>query len=132
MNNISESSLAIIKSIFWDYNVDPEVLYKVLNGEVECYFHLTKDRILIRMLERLNWYDILNVVGFDYMKENLTKEIIANLRFKALKEKYEFVRKILQGEPVPSDGWDIEYRKKVQSTLLSHRWYRTIPALLQP
>ena len=115
----------ILTKIIWDYDVKPYDLYLVLAGKKKSAGPFTAEKIFIRMLERLSWYDLLDIVGLDFLKRNLTGELIKNIRFHDLREKYEFVRKILQGEAVSFSGWSVEYREKIESTLLSNRWYRT-------
>ena len=81
--------------------------------------------ILNRMLERLNWYEILDILGIDLIKQLLKPEIISKLRNKEIRERYETIRRILFKEPLPYSGWDPEYRKRIKATLLSNRWYRS-------
>ena len=127
MQNVAEKKKIenILAKIIWDYDVKPYDLYLVLAGKREAAGPFTTEKIFIRMLERLSWYDLLDIVGLDFLKRNLTGELIKNIRFHDLREKYEFVRKILQGEAVSFSGWSVEYREKIESTLLSNRWYRT-------
>ena len=127
MQNVAEKKKIenILAKIIWDYDVKPYDLYLVHAGKREAAGPFTTEKIFIRMLERLSWYDLLDIVGLDFLKRNLTGELIKNIRFHDLREKYEFVRKILQGEAVSFSGWSVEYREKIESTLLSNRWYRT-------
>ena len=125
-NDIEKKDIKrILTQIIWDYNVKPDDLYLVLTGKKESAGPFTAEKIFIRMLERLSWYDLLDMVGIEYLRSNLTKELIGKIRFHDLKEKYEFIRKILQREAISFSGWSAEYRKKIESTLLSNRWYRT-------
>ena len=114
----------IMKLIIWDYNIDPYKLYEVVIGKRDRIGQFNAQKVLVRMLERLTWYDLLELLGIDFIKKSLSKEIINKIRFKDLKNKYEFTRKVLQGEPVSFSGWSIEARKRVKHTLLSNRWYR--------
>jgi len=41
--------------------------------------HWDFDAIFIRLLERLNWYELLHVFGLNKIKEELTEERIAKL-----------------------------------------------------
>ena len=125
-NDIEKKDIKrILTQIIWDYNVKPDDLYLVITGKKESAGPFTAEKIFIRMLERLSWYDLLDMVGIEYLKSNLTKELIGKIRFPDLKEKYEFIRKILQREAISFSGWSAEYRKKIEHTLLSNRWYRT-------
>jgi hypothetical protein len=117
----------LLQPILWDYNIDPYDFYEVALGRKERVGSFTKDRALIRLLERLGWYDLVRLFGMNTLAEILTTDRIARIRIKARQERYEFARKLLHGEPIPLSGWDPEYREKIKHTLLSHRWYRTQP-----
>jgi hypothetical protein len=115
----------LLKPILWDYNIDPYELFELVAGTKKQVGTFTREKALVRMLERLSWYDLVALFGIDGLTRLITPEIISQLRFKELKEKYEFVRKVLQGETVSFSGWRPEYREKIGHTLLSNRWYST-------
>ena len=122
--NYNESEIRkIMQHVVWDYEIDPYELYLIVLHNKKSDTHFTRKKIFIRMLERLTWYDLINVLGIDYIKKNLSEEIIKNIRFKNLKDRYEFIRKILQGETVSFTGWSDENRKRIKHSLLSNRWY---------
>ena len=129
MRRNKKKVLRLLQKLVWDYQKDPQELYAVLEGRRQRIFHFDEEKILLRMLKRLSWYDILEIVGIEKIKQRLTRELIGKLRNADLREKYERVRKILQREPLPVSGWDPEYRERIMATLLSDRWYRTEPAL---
>ncbi len=129
MRRNKKKVLRLLQKIVWDYQIDPQELYAVLESRRQRIFHFDEEKILLRMLERLAWYDILEIVGLEKIEQRLTRELIGKLRNADLRDKYERVRKILQGEPLPVSGWDPEYREKIKATLLSNRWYRTEPTL---
>jgi len=120
----------ILKPILWDYRIEPYEFYLVALGKKGTLGLFTSERALIRILERLNWYEILELFNVDILKEKLTPGLIAKIRTRELRKKYEFIRKILQDEPVSFSGWDHDNRQRVKHTLLSNRWYRTESALL--
>lgn len=114
-----------IKSVFWDYNVDPGELYQIVLEKKHGEGFLNKEYVFKRILERLSWYEIIEIFGLDFLKRNLTAKIIFEIRNTTLKSRYEFIRKILQGETLSFTGWSIENRKRLKSSVLSHRWNRT-------
>jgi hypothetical protein len=114
---------SIMKLIIWDYDINPYALYEIVTGKKERVGQFDKERIFVRMIERLSWYDLLNILGAQFIKEYLTRDIIKKIHYKDMQERYEFVRKILQGEAVSFSGWGHEYRERIKSTLLSNRWY---------
>ncbi len=44
----------------WDYNISVKEMFAVINGEKSHAGHWNPDDLLIRMLERLSWYDLLD------------------------------------------------------------------------
>ncbi len=118
-----------LRPILWDYNIDPYELFELVIGTKERAGSFTHETALIRMMERLSWYDLVNLFGIEKLTHLITPQIISRLRFRELQEKYELVRKVLQGETVSFSGWSPEYREKIRHTLLSDRWYRTQPGI---
>ena len=121
---------ALLRPLLWDYDIDPYELYEAAAGIRPRAGAFTQETALLRLLERLGWYDLIDLFGLDGLKILLTQERIARLRFQELRERYELARKVLHGEPVSLSGWSPEYREKIRRTLLSHRWYRAEPGLL--
>jgi len=120
-----EEKYKALTNIFWDYNINLLPFNKVIEGDSGSIDDYEWKLILNRMLERLSWYELLEILGVDLIKKSLTRETIGKLRNKELKERYERIRRILFKEPLPLSGWDPEYRKRIKATLLSNRWYRT-------
>jgi len=112
-----------LKSLLWDYVVDPAEAYEVLIGKRQQAGPFDREKLLIRLLERLSWYDLLEVLSPEGVKNTLTLEIIEKLRFPYLKERYEFIRRILHAEPVSFAGWSPENRARIGAAFLSHRRY---------
>ncbi len=120
-----EEKLKTIKGIYWDYHIDPEEYLDILEGRRPGQSPwLDREKIIIRMLERLYWYTLVDFFGMDGLREAITPEVIARLRFPFMRRKYDYVRKVLHGEPVSDSGWGHKGDKKYTYPLLSHRWYR--------
>ena len=120
----------LLQPILWDYQIAPCDFYEVATGKKERVGWFTRERVLIRILERLTWYDLITLFGIERLTEILTPELIAQLRFPELRRRYELARKVLQGEAVSFSGWSPEYRENIKHTLLSHRWYRAQSRIL--
>ncbi|OHD26385.1 MAG: hypothetical protein A2V99_08180 [Spirochaetes bacterium RBG_16_67_19] len=127
-----EAIRAIMRHVVWDYDVDPYDLYEVAVGKRGAIGHFSAERVLLRMLERLSWYDVLDLLGTDRLRTRLTTLLIARIRHDDVRERYEYVRRLLQGEALPLSGWDPASRAKVRDSLLSDRWYRAEQALVRP
>lgn len=113
-----------IRNVFWDYNINPHELYLIATDKKPGKGFFNKEYLLKRLLERLSWYEIIEIFGIDYIKVNLTPKIIFGIRNPILKRRYEFIRKVLQGEALSFTGWSDENRKRLKSSVLSHRWNR--------
>ncbi len=112
-----------IISAFWDYNINPEEIYLISLGKKKDTKFFTKEKILIRLFERLSWYEILDLFGREFLKKNLTPKLIKKIRNPNIRNRYELIRKILQGEALPATGWSAENRKRLKASVLSHRRY---------
>ena len=119
----------IIRSLGWDYDVQEDRLLEVLLGLREKEGPFDQERIFLRVIERLPWHDIVQIMGTERIIQLLTPERIAKLRFAGQRRRYERIRKILRGEPVSLSGWNPIYRETYQRSLLSNRWYRHKQAL---
>jgi len=121
----TQEKLDILKTLVWDYNVNEERLLEVLLGTLKQEGPFDQTKILLRVLERLPWHTVLDLISKEYLTELLDKTLIAKLRFPEQKRRYERIRKILHGEPLSFSGWDPLNREAYKRSLLSNRWYRT-------
>ena len=114
----------ILKKIFWDDPIPGAELFSILIGSKNNEF-LSQEKIVVRMLERLGWHTILDLLGIEKARLLLTKEVISKIHQRELRERYEFIRVVLSGEPVSFTGWGDEYYQRIKHTLFSLRWYST-------
>ncbi len=115
MENI-ESSFNKIKSAFWNY----EKFYMILFDKIPSEGIFTKEKILPRLLEVLSWYEILDLFGKDYLKKNITKELISKIKNQELRDRYEYIRRVLHNEIISASGWSDKNRKRLRSSILSN------------
>jgi hypothetical protein len=113
-----------LAGVIWDYDVNMDEVFELLTGKRSTAGPFTFDRLWVRMLERLSWYELCELLGLDYIQQHLTEEIVAKIRMKTLRRRYETIRQFLSGNPVSLTGWNPEYREEIRHTLLSNRWYR--------
>ena len=118
-----------LRKIFWNAEISGEILYSVLTGE-QSHSVVSRGKIFTRMLERLGWHTILDILGVEAVQSLLTSNVIAGLRHAEQRERYEFIRKTISGEAVSITGWGDEYYQKIKHTLFSDRWFRSQQALL--
>ncbi len=105
-----------LSPILWDYAVSPYDFYEVAAGRKHRAGHFTRSKAVIRMLERLWWYDLIELFGAARLRTMLTDDIIAGIRIPELKEKYEIARRGLSGEPLSLPGWNPSSCKKARSS----------------
>ena len=120
----------ILEPILWDYNVEALDFYELLLGRQGSIGLLDQQHAIVRVLERCAWYDVLELLGIEFLKKYLTQMTIQKIRFPDMRKKYEIVREILQGDTVPTSGWSADTRQRARNAILSNRWYRTEPSLL--
>lgn len=125
MKKLTENKYRSLKRINWDYNISIEDMFAVINGEKSHAGHWTQDDLLIRMLERLNWYDLLDFFTPDVMAQKLTSNLLCRIRDNEKRAKYERLGKILRGETVSFTKWGAKYIAECKDTLFSNRWYST-------
>lgn len=102
----------------------------ILDGKVKEHGFLTRERIRLRMLERLSWYELLEVLGTDAAIELAGSDLVARIRNPELRKKYEFISRVLSERIVSFTGWGVEYLQEIKHTLFSNRWYRSRQTLL--
>jgi len=112
-----------IKSAYWDYDIDPEKLYLIAIEEEGSEVFFTKEKILLRLIERLSWYELIDIFGKEYLSRNLNKALIEKIRNPQIRNKYESIRKILCGETVSPAGWSNQNRKRLKASILFNRWH---------
>ena len=126
---VKEEKQQLLQKIFWDYRQTGKELLDVVSGTSKEGL-ISREKIFVRMLERLGWHDILEIVGIEGVKDLLTPSLLAGIRQAELRERYEFIRSILSGAPLSFTGWGDEYYQRIKHTLFSHRWYRAQQTLL--
>jgi hypothetical protein len=110
-----------IKAAFWDYNIDPHNIYLTALGKKTGAGFFTREKILVRLIERLSWYELIDLFGKEFLIKNLSQSIIGKVRNSEIRNRYESIRKILQGEAVSNTGWSNKNRRRLKASLLSDR-----------
>ncbi len=124
-----EEQLQLLRTTFWDYNPPETDLLEVVTGFSKEGL-IPRENIFVRMLERLGWHEILEIIDVQTVKELLTPSVISRIRQPELRERYEFIRSVLSGSPLSFTGWGDEYYQRIKHTLFSDRWYRTQQTVL--
>src|SRR5882724_7222924 len=112
MRNVSTSGASrkrrarIIRRAFWDRKVEPSEIEEILTERRPPSGWLSAERIVIRLIESVTWYDVLDVLGLERARDLLSPTLIGKVRSKELRHRYEFTRRVLQGEALSVAGWD--------------------------
>ncbi len=117
MQQLTEKRYRCLKRINWDYNISVEDMFAVIKGEKSCAGHWSQDDLLIRMLERLSWYDLLDFFTPDSMARKLSPDLLSRIHNEEKRAKYERLGKILRGETVSFTKWGAEFSAKSRDTL---------------
>jgi len=112
-----------MKAAFWDYAVDPYNIFLIALGKKMGNRFFSKEKILVRLIERLSWYEIIDLFGKEFLAKNLNPSIISKIRNPEIRNKYEFIRRVLQEETLSYSGWSVQNRQRLKSSVLSNRRY---------
>ena len=121
--------IKILSALNWDYDVGVNDMLRVVDGTLLKIGPFDAQRILVRCLERLTWYRIVQLWGMDRLLVVYNDSLLKRLRSTELRSRYAFTFGVLQKEPVSASRWSPELRESMQHFLLSNRWYRTKPRL---
>ncbi len=71
-SELTDQQYRILKRLTWDYNISVEDIYALIRGEKSHAGHWDFDHLFIRMLERLRWYALLDLLGRETIQKKLT------------------------------------------------------------
>ena len=120
-----EEKIKLMSSINWDYLDKPEDMLAVIEDRLETSGAFTKDKLFVRSMERLTWYNFIGLWGLETVKKLYTPEIANRIWPKGRKHHYDFAVAVLRREPLPPARWGDEYYKQMWHPFLSNRWYST-------
>jgi hypothetical protein len=118
-----EEKIKLMGSLNWDYLVTPEDMLAVIEGRLESAGAFNREKLFVRSMERLTWYDFIGLWGLDAVKELYTPEIANRIWPKERKQHYDFAIAVLRREPLPPTRWGSEYYKQMWRPVFSNRWY---------
>lgn len=84
-----------ISEIFWDYKFSEDDLSDLLSGRISKLGYLDRDKLLIRMLNYLNWYDFIKFVPFNLFVQIVDKKFLEKINDKQLAQGLSFVNRYL-------------------------------------
>ncbi len=89
-----------LKNVFWDYNFTDEDLNNLLYGKIHKLGDITRADLLTRMIEYLNWFDIVKFIDYDIFIANFTVDFIKSLKEPDLRKGLLFAREFLLRESI--------------------------------
>ncbi len=84
-------------NIFWDVDVDPDQIDRLLRGEIDRIGHIDRINLYRRMLMTYDWYTLLALIPPDRLQEALSAPVLESLYPADLKDRYLYARSVLFG-----------------------------------
>lgn len=94
----------ILIKAFEDDNYSEKDLMDLATGKRKRLTKLNRNEFFIRLLNDVDWYDIIKVVPPNIIAEILTDKFIEKLDHKNLQEGLTFVRQLLREKTLPAPG----------------------------
>jgi len=104
MKEETKNQKHIIQSAFWDYEFPTEELLAVVHGRQKMIGHLDREKIFLRILNYLNWYDFIQIVKPQEMTEVINERFLEKVNNPELKTGLSYVIELLQRKIIPSTG----------------------------
>ncbi len=111
------------RQLMWDYNISPDEVDKLVNGETEFAGHYDINSLFLKMLNSLSWYQIIEIIHIEKIKILLTDRIIKKIRIQSIQNNYARLKKLLRNEALSSARWYSTINEKTAYPILSNRWY---------
>jgi len=87
----------LIPKIYWDADVDPEQIHRLLRGEIDHVGHIDRVNLFRRLLMTYDWYTLLALIPPDRLREALSASVLDRLYPASLKDRYIYARSVLFG-----------------------------------
>jgi hypothetical protein len=119
-----KEKLALMQSLNWDYKVSPKDMLAVVEGKKELAGGIFDiDRLFVRAIERMSWYNIVALFGIDAIKKLYTPKLSRRLRSREIRSEYDFVVSVLRGKPLPAARWGSKSCERLRNPFLPDRRY---------
>lgn len=90
-----EFRVKAIKDVFWDYNVDPDALDKMLQDNLDHVGGIYRNELFIKLLNMYSWHKVRKIIPEQLLKVALDEKVINGLFPRSLRDKYRYVRSLL-------------------------------------
>lgn len=86
----------IFSQLAWDYNITADEIEDVLLNNQQSVAHYTRQALFKKILETYPWFTIIGILPVTDIKSLLGDDTIKQLRSKALRNHYAFIKERLQ------------------------------------
>ena len=97
LNKLVGDVAAKLTDVFWDTDVNPDQLLRLLRGDIEKVGHIDRVNLFRRLLTTYDWYTLLAMIPPDRLPEALSDAVLDHLHPAGLKDRYRYARHILYG-----------------------------------
>ncbi|MCL2094372.1 MAG: hypothetical protein FWH12_09310 [Treponema sp.] len=118
-----EEKLKLMGNLNWDYLDTHEDMLAVIEGELESSGAFTRDKLLVRSLERLPWHYVVGLWGVEAIKELYSPALAQRIWPKDRRYQFDFAVSILRGEPLPPSRWGTERPQSMRYQFFLNRGY---------
>ena len=66
----------MLSSLYWDMDVEPEQLYRMLDGETGGIGYIDGSNLYARLLATYDWYTLLKLIPAKNLKHALSDQVI--------------------------------------------------------
>ncbi len=94
MMSIDEKKQLLSKA-FWDRNIDPDLLYAFVNGEIDSIPLMFPKSIYLRLLSTYDWYTLLSLLPMKTLEKAMSDDVLDSLFPRTLSRKYRYARQLL-------------------------------------
>jgi len=98
-----EEILRILQSIYWERNVNPERLYKILKGDVRTS-GAEKYNLYLRLITGCDWYTLRKIFSDRELMQLLADDVLQRIYPKEMKEKFLYARRLLSESNLSATG----------------------------
>jgi len=88
---------AKLTDVFWDTDVNPDRLLRLLRGDIEKVGHIDRVNLFRRLLTTYDWYTLLAMIPPDRLHEALSDAVLDHLYPASLKYLYLYAQRVLFG-----------------------------------
>lgn len=90
-----EEKEELLSKLYWDMDVKPGHLYRLLHEEVRESGNIDKTNLYCRLLTTYDWYTLMKLIPASKIKEALSDAVINRLYPKDLRNRFLYAREVL-------------------------------------